>query len=245
MSIRKWRPGLCEWILFAGFAVAIAAEVLVNVVPLRESKAEIGGFPARKMYLKKMTGFSKKAKEYKWFAEEICKHYRVSVGELSDPVTAASNDALGKASPTKFCGMFRGCRDIEALRCVWYKKVGEAGALANTLMASGSGVYGIACTLCVWRINPRIIAALALIGGGVMCYGLFHFIQTADAMDNFQRTMVFVPYASLSGGGMATAVCCGLTLLFPLSTIRMVNYYKEAPDVPDVPDAEAADEPEE
>merc|ERR1719486_1337485 len=120
------------------------------MVPLRTAGTEIGGVPARSMYLTKMTGFSGNTQPYSWYSEETCRHYRVSVGQLSDPVTAASNEALGNASPTKFCAMYRGCRDIEALRCVWYKKVQDAGELAFMLLAAGTLLYAIACVLTIF-----------------------------------------------------------------------------------------------
>lgn len=243
MSIRKFRPSACELLFWLGLITAIIAVVLAFVMPLRVAKAEIGGFPKRKMYLKKMTGFSEKAKPYTWYGEETCKHYRVSVGELSDPVTAASNEALGNASPTKFCSMFRGCRDIEALRCIWYKKVQDGGNSAGMMMIVGTALYAVACSLVVFRLNPRIIAAVGIIAGFVLAYGFLSWVMVSDAMINFQRTMVFVPYATLTGASKGIAVCALLTILAPLSALRMVDNYKEAPDAPPEEEADAEEAP--
>lgn len=248
-GVRRFRPGIMELIFYVGLLSAIAAITLAMISPLREAKSEVGGFAKRQMYLTGMTGFSEKKKDYSWYSEEICKHYRVSVAELSDPVTAASNEALGNASPTKFCAMYRGCRDIEALRCVWYKKVQDAGELAFMLLAAGTLLYAIACVLTIFRLNPRIIAAVGMIGGFVMEYGFMHWIHISDALFNVQRTMVFVPYASLTGASTSILVCCGLTTLMPLSTLRMVDHYKEAPEKPpeepQAGEAEEEDEPPE
>lgn len=97
MSVRRFRPSFLEIIFWLGSLVAITSLVLAMLMPLRVAKAEIGGFPQRKMYLRMMTGMSETKQKYIWFGEEICKHYRVSVAELSDPTTSASNDALANA----------------------------------------------------------------------------------------------------------------------------------------------------
>lgn len=233
MSIRKFRPSALEIVFCLGLLTSLVAVILVYMVPLRVAKAEIGGFPKRTMYLTTMTGFSNKKKPYTWYGEETCKHYRVGAWDQLDPAFKASNDALANASPTKFCAMFRGCRDIEAIRCVWYKKVEDGGAMAGILMIVGLCLYAGACTLIVFRINPRLIAALGLIGGFVLAYGFISWMMLTDAMLNFQRTMVFIPYAKISGGSLAIGVCILVTILFPLSAMRMVDHYKApAPDDP-------------
>jgi len=241
MSVRKFRPSILEIVFWIGGLCGIVAVTLAYIVPLRTAGTEIGGFPARSMYLTKMTGFSGNTQPYSWYSEETCRHYRVSVGQLSDPVTAASNEAIGNASPTKFCSMYRGCRDIEAIRCVWYKKVGEGGDMGGILMIAGLCLYLVGCVLVVFRLNPRIIAAVGIVGGFTLTYGFLHWVQLSDALLNFQRTMVFVPYAKLSGGSMAIFAMAGLMTLAPLSTVRMVDHYKEAPDVPDEPDTQAGE----
>lgn len=232
MSIRKFRPSICEILFWLGLLGGIVACVFANMMVLREAKGEIGSFPKRKMYLKEMTGFSEKKHAYSWYGEETCKHYRVSVSQLSDPVTAASNEALANASPTKFCSMYRGCRDLEAVRCVWYKKVEEAGGSASMMMMAGTGLYAVACVLVIFRLNPKIIASVGIIAGLVVIYGFLIWVHASDAMMNFQRTMVFVPYASLTTN--STIVLAGglFMTLAPLSALRMVDHYKEAPDAP-------------
>merc|ERR1719375_2192217 len=105
-------------------------------------------------------------------------------------------------------------------------------------MIAGVALYAVACVLVIFRLNPKIIAAVGIISGFVVIYGFKEWVLVSDAMMNFQRTMVFVPYASLTSMSTVIFVCALLMTLAPLSALRMVDYYKEAPDTPDAPDTQ-------